>query len=278
MTHRFTIADTNAPDLKLWIEIPPQKANEIKTHDGAAINFARSLLSDYHTINGKEQKFYHILDDHKFYIDFLEKDEAVMQIMLDHCLHGTYEPHTTQLIKDVVKSGDICIDVGASIGYFTLLFARQAGVVGRVYSIEATANQFPYLLQNIDANGYKNVVSFNVAAWDTEIGTEEEVTINANANQKNKVKATSLDALITDPVDFIKMDIDGSEPRALKGFLRTIEASPNLKMVIEYYPEYQRKIGNNPDYMMWVLDKYFTYEKIEGDHTDEYWNYYCVRK
>ena len=74
------------------------------------------------------------------------------------------------------------------------------------------------------------------------------------------------------------MDIDGSEPRALKGLIKTFERNPQLKMVIEYYPECIEKCGNNPQDMMDILDKYFTYEKIEGDYTDTYWNYICKRK
>ena len=74
------------------------------------------------------------------------------------------------------------------------------------------------------------------------------------------------------------MDIDGPEPRALKGLIRTIERNQNLKMIVEYYPKYIKEAGNSPEEMMAILDRYFTYEKIEGDYGDGYWNFYCVRK
>ena len=67
------------------------------------------------------------------------------------------------------------------------------------------------------------------------------------------------------------MDIDGSEPRALKGLIKTFERNPQLKMVIEYYPKCIEELGNNPDDMLAILDKYFTYQRIPGDYNDEYW-------
>ena len=99
---------------------------------------------------------------------------------------------------------------------------------------------------------------------------------------KYKVSCRPVDDVLEEQgiseVDFIKIDVDGVEPKVLRGLTRTIERSPSLKMVIEYYPEYIRNAGCNPEECMEIINKYFTYEVIPGDYSDGCWNYFCQRK
>ena len=81
-----------------------------------------------------------------------------------------------------------------------------------------------------------------------------------------------------DKVDFIKMDVDGPEPKVLKGLIRTFEKNPQLKMVIEYYPKYIRGAGCDPQEFMDILNKYFNYMIIPNDYEEGCWNYFCIRK
>lgn len=272
MSFTFPIINETNPDLQLFIGMPDVKVKEVQEDDQAAINFARALIAEYQHLNG--EKYHRILDGRKFCIDFAEKDPAMHEILMDMVLHGEYEPNTTKLVKEHVKPGDVCLDVGASIGYFTTLLAKCAGPTGKVIAIEATKNQFPYLQRNIEANELTNVEAHNVAASDTE----EEILIQCNAGNVNKVRGIPLDTIVKVPIDFMKMDIDGSEPRALKGMIETIERSPKMKLCIEYYPEYIRRIGNDPDEFMAILDKYFDHQKIDGDYGDGYWNIFGTRK
>ena len=275
MSFQLQIANFDHPDLGLVVGLPDQKVRDVLTSDRAAINLARSLVARFDKIEGN--KYYRYLGDNRFYVDFEETDPSITGIINDFLLHGEYEPATTALVKDVVKEGMVCMDIGASIGYFTLLLGKRVGKLGKVYSIEATSNQFPYLRRNIEANGLENVEAYNIAAWDRE----ELIHINANAQQKTDVQGKALDSIFrtNEPIDFIKMDIDGSEPKALLGLEETIKRSPNLKMVIEYYPKYIEKLGLNPQDVLDFLDKYFTYDKIEGDLSSEsYCNLYCTRK
>ena|SRR3990167_8027076 len=236
---------------------------------------------------------YFLMDGFKISKPFPNDDnQAIKEIINDYFVHilqnRTYEPETMKVIKDNIKEGDICVDVGASIGYVTLNIAKHMGNTGHLYSYEPTDNQFKYLEKNIEINGFKDKVeAFSLAAWDKEENNfvrRDDESDNKNKIQTNagidrtKLRGIILDDVLPEKVDFIKMDIDGSEPRALKGLIKTFERNPQLKMVIEYYPECIEKCGNNPQDMMDILDKYFTYEKIEGDYTDTYWNYICKRK
>lgn len=272
MNFKFQVLNMDIPELNITVGCPQEKSKEIMESDDAAINLARCLVAEYKKTN-KKAEYLRKMGGSWFYINFNEPDKAIQQLLIDHMLHGEYEPHTTKLIKEIIKPTDICLDVGASIGYFTLLLARLSK---KVYAIEATYNQFPYLIRNIQENEYVNVQAYNIGAWDKE----EDIKINSNAGDIGVIHGKALDDIITEPLDFIKMDIDGSEPKALLGLEKTIQNSPNLKMVIEYYPKYIERLGLNPQDVLDFLDKYFTYTKIEGDFSgqNEYWNYYCIRK
>ena len=74
------------------------------------------------------------------------------------------------------------------------------------------------------------------------------------------------------------IDVDGSEPRVLKGLIKTFERNPQLKLIIEYYPEVVKKLGNNPKDILDILDKYFIYNQVKGDLGKDYWNYYAIRR
>lgn len=274
MSYRITIKDDNLPDYEPVIGIPDRVAEEVRNDDDKAISFARAIVAKYEKTEGG---LYRTLGHHKFFNDSMTTtDQSMKEILADQSLHGTYEPHTTKLIESLVKEGMVCLDVGASIGYFTLLLARQVGSTGVVYAVEPTKNQFPYLVRNIEANGYTNVQAWNIAASDSF----EKAKLNTNAAQVDLVDAVPLDSCFKEEqkLDFIKIDVDGSEPRVLRGLEETIQRSPKLKMVIEFYPKYIERLGLNPQDVLDFLNQYFTYEKIEGDYGQEYWNYFCVRK
>ena len=67
------------------------------------------------------------------------------------------EKLTTQLFKEVVKGGYTVLDIGANIGYFTLLAARLVGKKGKVYAFEPEPRNYSMLLRNVTLNEYENV-------------------------------------------------------------------------------------------------------------------------
>lgn len=224
-------------------------------------------------------KQYTVVDGHKFW-SFPSK--KMMDIIRDYqALKTVWEPETTALVKKHVKEGQTCVDIGASVGYFTLLFARQVGSKGKVISIEPTDFQQPYRKRNVKVNGYNDrVILIEAGAWDKD----EVIKMPRNAPPyvQTELRCRPVDDMLEElgitEVDFIKIDVDGPEPKVLKGLERTIKRSPNLKMVIEYYPKYIKDAGLNPQDMLDLLTKYFIIEVIPGDYEDGCWNYFCVRK
>lgn len=277
--YAIQVKNSDLPRFQPFIHLPEDKAEGIRTDDDAAINFARAVVAKYEADPNDPQRFFKLLKGNKFLIDLKNTDPAMKDITMDLLLHGEYEPHTTKLVESLVKPGDVCVDVGASIGYFTLLFAKLSGPTGQVFAFEPTQNQYPYLVENIKQSGYaSHVQAFNLGAW----SAGAEIKGKVNVGQTEKINVVALDSLLTNPiqrkVDFIKIDVDGAEPEVLRGLERTIQANPQLKMVIEYYPKYIKNLGLDPQAMLDFLDQYFTFEKIEGDYNEDYYNFFCTRK
>ena len=277
MSKVITIKDRGI-GLEYDVGIPDSMIKEI--HDGnidVAVNFAKMVLSNIERTNDGSHTFNKILNGHKFYFDLDEENQAMKEIENDFILHGNYEPFTTKLVEEHVKAGDVCVDVGASHGYFTLLFAKLVGDQGKVYAFEPTDNQFKYLTKNIVSNGYNmRVIAENVAAWSSEAVNPE---LKINMGSTRDIRGVRLDDILPTKVDFIKIDVDGTELEVLRGLRQTIENNPQLKMVIEIYPTYVRNMGLDPQEMMNFLDKYFTCSRIGGDFAGEdYYNLFCIRK
>jgi len=226
-------------------------------------------------------RWYLKMDGHKLVMKY--HDKSMKEIFNDYIAIknsvGLWEPETTKLVKEYVKEGDVCVDIGASIGYFTLLLARQVGKRGRVLAFEPTPNQIPYITENIRKNGYKDIAKiYNVGAWDKT----DKVLLPVNAAVKYNSVCVAVDDVLEQEgiknVDFIKIDVDGPDTKVLKGLIRTIERSPNLKMVCEYYPQYIKDAGDDPEEFMSIIKKYFNYEEVPDDYSDGCWNLFCIRK
>lgn len=222
-------------------------------------------------------KRYAVIDGHKFWVKPAPK---MMMITNDYiALEGKiWEEETTALVKEHVKEGMRCLDIGASVGYFTLLFARQVGLEGQVIAVEPTDFQMPYLRKNIEVNGYRDQVEVrNVGAWDRS--QMVKMPLNADPYVQTESFCMAVDDIVAGRrIDFIKIDCDGPEPKVLQGLVQTFENNPNLKMVIEYYPEFIEAAGLSTKEFRDIIDKYFVMEVIPGDYSSNCWNLFCQRK
>ncbi len=119
---------------------------------------------------------------------------------------GTFEPFETQLLKKEIKEGNFVVDVGASIGYYTLLFAKWTGSKGKVFSFEPSQEKFSVLRKNVRVNNYKNV--FLVQKY-----------VSNKTTKNSKINSISLDDFFGEcdnPINLIKMDIEGGEVLAMR--------------------------------------------------------------
>jgi FkbM family methyltransferase len=147
---------------------------------------------------------------------------------------GTYEPGVVRGLEELVRPGWTAVDVGANIGYFTLLMANLVGPQGKVIAFEPLAENLRILKENIQLNGHANVVVENLALMsrteriELRSATPGAITWVASVkiDQNSAVESQSVEAVTLDEyvqtkgiakVDFLKIDVEGAEASVLEG-------------------------------------------------------------
>lgn len=156
---------------------------------------------------------------------FRPNDESAIECML--CL-PRYEP----VGWVTPKPGDVFLDVGAYIGWFTIQAAKVVGSSGRVIALEPDDCNREQLERNLALNGLSAVTILPVAAWfeAAELGWHAgEMPVWSQVDRTSRggsIRAVTIDSLVSDlaltNVNWIKMDIEGAETEALLGAEKTL--------------------------------------------------------
>jgi len=140
-------------------------------------------------------------------------------------IRGTYERQVAEAIARLLRSGGVCYDLGASIGYFSLLMARTARLV---YCFEPAPHAAAEIVRNMAANGFDNyrVVTSPVTDSIRQVRfAVTDVAYGSGISERNAdwpelvLTSTTLDDFIQshEAPDFVKMDVEGEEDRVLAG-------------------------------------------------------------
>jgi FkbM family methyltransferase len=191
---------------------------------------------------------------------------------------GREEAHMTTLFKQAVRPGDVVLDVGGYLGYFTLLAARAAGPEGRVIVVEANPQSQELLERNIERNGFGDRVELRrtaVAAepgtatfyWDASDGSTSGLAPPENTGGTYEVPVATVDSLLAaaPPLDVVKIDIEGGEVGALRGMSETLaHAKPGLKLFVELNPGALANADTSGEELLALLRGYgFTIDVID---------------
>ena len=184
--------------------------------------------------------------------------ELDLQLEKDYWL-GTYEPELMAAINDFVEPGMIAYDLGANVGYVTLMLANKVGCKGHVYAFEALPENVERLRSNISLNGMEGYVTLQALAvasqsgWanfligpsigmgklDGSAGREQVVYLDSIS-----VESVSLDDFVylreNRMPDVVKIDIEGGETLALLGMERILdEVRPVVLLELHGYEAVQ---------------------------------------
>lgn len=175
---------------------------------------------------------------------YLDRDDS-----MGLAARGRYEPKETSILSGLVRSGDIALDLGANIGYYTLLLARLVGPEGTVYAFEPDPASFEILQRNVEENGYANVRLERRAAahrsgemhfYRSSFGSlNHGIVGSASGSEIVPIEAITLDGYFaSEPISFgfVKMDIQGAEGLALEGMSQCLERSKRVTMLTEFWP------------------------------------------
>lgn len=147
---------------------------------------------------------------------------------------GSWEPRETRTVERLVRPGATVIDVGAHLGYFTMLMSRLVGASGIVHAFEPAPATFAILQRTLALNRPANVRAYQVALADVEGQGRLLARDRANSGKNavdvaagGPIPLTTLDRFAREAglqrLDFLKADIEGSEARLLAGAWQTLE-------------------------------------------------------
>lgn len=165
---------------------------------------------------------------------------------IDQCIikDGTFEEVSSQLVKQIVRKGDFVLDVGANIGYYSVICSKLVGNKGKIFCIEPTKHYYNILNMNLEANELNNVLVYNIGLSNKEDQLEIKIgdssaTLHSPGTElilnTELIELTTLDAFIErnriERINFIKIDIDGHEPFFFEGAKKFFKTNKPIMMV-----------------------------------------------
>ncbi|MGA8153341.1 MAG: FkbM family methyltransferase [Terriglobales bacterium] len=212
---------------------------------------------------------------HKLYVD--PGDLGIARCLLVY--KGIWEPLETETFISVLKKDMVVVDVGANVGYYTLLAARSVGSGGKVFAFEPEPKNYELLCKNVNENGYTNVVTVPSAVSDR--GGTNHLFLSANnsgAHNLSKrwqeatfvdVNTVSLDEYFCNyegRIDVLKVDAEGAEELIFDGMSQLLKRYPNLILFTELNPPV---MGCSPERYLQKLSSqgFRILELREHDHT-----------
>ena len=164
-------------------------------------------------------------------------------------VYRQYEPLESQLVRNAVKPGMVVYNIGANLGYYSLLASHCVGPTGKIYAFEPEPGNLELLRRTISENHCTNVSIYSEAvSKHSEVATlsisatnsgDHRLTDVAGRNQM-QVPTISLDNFIAEnnPVpNVIIMDVQGSELDVLSGATQLLLSRQPLVLFTEFWPE-----------------------------------------
>jgi len=184
------------------------------------------------------------------------EDQIISKNLANYKYHELDE---TILMIKTLKEGSVALDVGAHIGYFTLIMARLVGKKGKVFAFEPSPINFELLKKNVELNKYKNIRIIpkgisNKSDWiPFYLNSKNHGNCSFFKTDKHdkeiQIKTITLDHYffgIDFNIDFAKIDAEGSEPLVIEGMKSILRKPYPIKLIIEFFPRLLKNGGFEP--------------------------------
>jgi FkbM family methyltransferase len=190
---------------------------------------------------------------------FLHRDDQVMTPFISE--HGVWEPEESEFLRARLRPGHTFLDVGANVGYMTVLGARMVGSTGRVIAVEPDSRNLRLLRANVWRNGVSAQIA-PIAAYsrrgfirfvrsETNRGDHQ---VWEGESEGSLVPCSTIDELLGDMrVDVAKIDTQGVDHHVLEGMAGLVRRNPAMVVLSEFWLEGLRERGIEP---MTVLGRY----------------------
>ena len=182
-----------------------------------------------------------------------DHDRVMLPLLRDE---GWWEDDECDQLRALLEPGMTFVDIGAHVGFMTLLGARAVGPAGRVLSIEPAPTNFALLRANVLNNGLANVEAIRAAALAksgtvnlslSPFNTGDHRAYAVPSTDTVEVTAVALDDVIPEhvTVDVVKVDAQGTDHHALLGMRRTLARSHSV-LLVEFWPPGIEEAGEDP--------------------------------
>lgn len=216
-----------------------------------------------------------LANGHLLYVD--PQDETMSAHLIGY---GYWEPNVYAVVTSLISPGDVVLEVGANVGYYTVAMGRIVGSAGHVHSFEANARLAGMVERSAYINGLKDwvrvhpkaamdqpgVVRFersrkrsgwgHVTQWQDTAFDDSEIV---------EVEATTMDAQGLSRVDLIRLDAEGSEPLILRGAADILSANPQIAICMEWDPVQMRARADLTVFVAWLAELGFHFWRIGTD-------------
>ncbi|RLV01329.1 FkbM family methyltransferase [Streptomyces griseocarneus] len=202
-------------------------------------------------------------------------------------LFGVWEPHMTHWLRRRLRPGDTFVDVGANVGYFSLLASRLVGDQGRVVAVEASPAVHENLLRQARLNDCRNLRTVNAAVADEQgtlsialasnhnLGAASIVPYDGPTTATFEIEARPLPELLTSEeiakARVIKVDVEGAEGAVVRGMLPLLDRlRPDAEITVEVTPERMAKLGDSAEELLDAMRRRgFHVYRIANDYAPE---------
>lgn len=185
-----------------------------------------------------------VIEGRRLYID--KMDTVVTETLMSA---GVWEPYITKLFKKYASRAKLVLDIGAHIGYFSLIGSLTVGKGGKVVAFEPSVHNFSLLEKTIQKNKLANVTAVpqGVGAksgggkiyLDRRNQGNHTTYASAETREVQDISITSIDdyfAGYKGKIDLVKMDIQGFEMQAVLGMKRLLEQKKVKVIISELWP------------------------------------------
>jgi FkbM family methyltransferase len=172
-----------------------------------------------------------------------------------------YEFHVTKVIRSILHSGDVFLDVGANLGFFSLLASSLVGEEGKVIAVEPNPQNIQLIYDSILVNKFRNINVLPFAASDASgflklinVGSNGGVVTPKGLGNPHSFLAQSIRLDEWLPIerrlDVVKIDIEAHEPMALRGMVNLIKRH-HPRILTEFHPWAMNRSNYEPpeDYL-----------------------------
>lgn len=177
--------------------------------------------------------------------DFLYKNAFPVYNIIYPIFKRKQDKHEIALLNKYIKKGDVVLDIGANIGFYTKILSGLVGDTGKIYAFEPDKTNFAHLINNTE--NLKNVEFINKAVSDKSgtitlyqsdlLNVDHKTYPTEDYTSKTEIECVAIDDMIPNhKVDFIKIDIQGFEYFAFQGMKEIFKQNANLKIIAELYP------------------------------------------